>query len=230
MNIALLNIDGYLTRYCFLHGSSDIGPLQQDEVTHRLEQIGSSRFYRLSDGSICKLQQDRYAPGSWRWLTKEILERRLFLRASGIREWRCNRKLASLGLRTVPIYAVAIACNPCNPLGNLLIMPWLENMRSGKEYFSDASEAERHALLERLAHDVALAARHGYGHRDLHLGNMMIDNEGSILWIDTHLRSLSRFPSRRRQQLCATFHDEKLFGPHYKLILQKITLALLDYK
>lgn len=230
MNIVQLNIDGYITRYCFLHGSSDIGPLQQDELTHHLEQIGSSRFYRLSNGSICKLQRDRHTSGSWAWLTKEILERRLLLRASAIREWRSNRKLARLGLRTIPIHAVAIACNPFNPLGCLLIMPWLENMRSGEECFRDADEVERRTLLERVARDVALAARHGYGHRDLHLGNLMIDAQGEILWIDTHLRSLSRCTFRRRQQLCATFHDEKLFGPQYRQMLQNMTLNLFDTK
>ena len=74
-----------------------------------------------------------------------------------------------------------------------------------------------------------MLASHGYCHRDLHFGNLMIDPMGEIIWIDTHVRRLPFGVKARQQCLAATLKPGKLHGETYRnyLLQQLARLAPL---
>lgn len=226
MKIDYVHIEGKQHPYFFIYKkpSLSIINLEQDEITTRLEKIGSSHFYRMPSGELCKISNDRFNTWSISWFLRDIIERRCFLKTPAIKEWNDNVKLSNWGIRTIPIYAVAIACLPTNRLSSLLVMPLLTNMRSGEDYYRTGDDFERNILFERIARDVAITAQNGYCHRDLHLGNLMVDGYGEIMWIDTHLKKLPNNDQQKRQCLCATFKETKLFGISNRNLLQSLTL------
>jgi tRNA A-37 threonylcarbamoyl transferase component Bud32 len=230
MKIDYVNIEGKQHLYLFIYKnpSLPIINLEQDEITTRFEKIGSSRFYRMSSGELCKISTDRLNTWSLSWFLRDILERRCFLKSPAVKEWRNNIILSKLGIKTVPIDAVAIACMPSNRLSSLLVMPLLTDMRSGEDYYNEANYLARNDLFQHIARDVALSAYNGYGHRDLHLGNLMVNSLGDIVWIDTHLKKLPKGTSQRKKHLSSMFHERKLFGSSNKIVLQSMALEYYE--
>ncbi|WP_136067777.1 lipopolysaccharide kinase InaA family protein [Modicisalibacter radicis] len=184
-----------------------------------LERIGSSAFYLdETGGSLYKLVRDKY---DWRqqsakWLFRDLLDKRLSGRSAAAREYRSNRIIRRAGLRTIACRAYGVAVNPGNPLGSLYVMEYLDGARSGERHFLEQDEAGRRDFLRRMCDEALRLIAHGYVHRDFHFGNVLVDAQGELIWIDTHVRRLPRALARRQACLEAMLSPTKLQGETYR--------------
>ena len=199
--------------------SSQCLDLVQDEAMQRLEAIGSSHFYLERDTqTLFKLVRDKYDARHRfaKWLSRDILDKRLLGGGDAFKEWRSNRILRRAGLQTVECRGLGVAVNILNPLGSLYAMPYLSGIESGEAHFRRLDEPQRLTFIERLCDDVIVLARHGYYHRDLHYGNVMVSQAGEPIWIDTHIRRLPHGEGKRRQRLVDMLSPSKLQGARYR--------------
>lgn len=208
--------------------------LSHPAAMETLEQVGSSAFYLdEAGGSLYKLIRDKY---DWRkqtakWLLRELLDKRLSGRSAAAREYRSNRIIRRAGLRTISCRAYGIALNPCNPLGSLYAMEYLDEARSGERHFLAQDAAGRRDFLLRMCDEALQLIAHGYTHRDFHFGNVLVDTRGELIWIDTHVRRLPREHARRQACLEAMLSPTKLKGEQYRqLALEHIRSALENTK
>lgn len=184
-----------------------------------LEQIGSSAFYLdETGGSLYKLVRDKY---DWRkrtgkWLFRDLLDKRLSGRFAAAREYRSNRIIRRAGLKTISCRAYGVAVNPCNPLGSLYAMQYLDEARSGERHFLEQDEVGRRDFLLRMCDEALQLIAHGYVHRDFHFGNVLVDTQGALIWIDTHIRRLPRAHAQRQACLEAMLIPTKLKGEKYR--------------
>lgn len=199
-----------------------------------LERIGSSAFYLdETGGSLYKLVGDKY---DWRrqtakWLLRDLLDKRLSGRFAAAREYRSNRIIRRAGLKTIACRAYGVAVNPCNPLGSLYAMQYLDEARSGERHFLEQDETGRHDFLRRMCDEALRLIAHGYVHRDFHFGNVLVDSQGGLIWIDTHVRRLPRTRARRQACLEAMLSPTKLQGDKYRqLAYEHIHAALQNTK
>lgn len=230
MMLTTLNLHGKKYYYLLLHDQLGLAhwSLQQTELTRQLEHIASSQFWlHPASNTLCKIVPDKYPRWTLGWLCRDLLNKRLIGHIDAFRELQSNRRLHKAGLRVVPCKAAGIALNPLNPRASFLAVRYLTDHHSGEDYFQRSDEAGRLSLLHRLAQDIDHLARHGYYHRDLHLGNMMISPCGHIVWIDTHVRRLPSNLERRRQVILSSLEPGKLFGQFYRdyLLVQLRSLA-----
>ncbi|HHQ4554774.1 lipopolysaccharide kinase InaA family protein [Aeromonas allosaccharophila] len=219
MTLTTLDLHGKKRYYLLLHDELglDHWALQQSELTRRLESIASSQFWlHPASNSLCKIVPDKYPRWSLGWWRRDLLGKRLVGHIDALREWQSNRRLRKAGLQVVPCKAAGIALNPLNPHASFLAVHYLAEHCSGEHYFKQAGENDRLALLHRLAQDLYHLAKHGYYHRDLHLGNLMLSPAGNIVWIDTHVRRLPSNLERLRQTFLDSLEPKKLFGQFYR--------------
>lgn len=219
MKLTKLDLHGKKHYYLLLHDQLELDhwSLQQTDQTRRLERIASSQFWlHPASNSLCKIVPDKYPRWTLGWWCRDQLSKRLVGHIDALREWQSNRRLRKAGLQTVQCKAAGIALNPLNPHASFLAVHYLAEHSSGEHYFEQADEAARLALLQRLARDIYQLARHGYYHRDLHLGNLMLSPSGHIVWIDTHVRRLPGNRERLRKTILASLEPGKLFGQCYR--------------
>ncbi|MGL5040979.1 MAG: lipopolysaccharide kinase InaA family protein [Aeromonas sp.] len=219
MKLTTLDLHGKKYYYLLLHHPLELAhwSLQQNELTQQLERIASSQFWlHAPSHTLCKIVPDKYPRWSSRWWGRDQFNKRLMGQIDALREWRSSRCLQQAGLRVVPCQAAGIALNPLNPYASFLAVSYLSDHHSGEHYFEHANEAERLSLLAQVAKDIYQLAAHGYYHRDLHLGNLMIDPCGQIVWIDTHVRRLPRDIERQQQVIATSLDPSKLFGQRYR--------------
>ncbi|WP_162500841.1 hypothetical protein [Modicisalibacter coralii] len=193
--------------------------LEHPEAMQPLEDVGSSRFYLDAHGTrLFKIVTDKY---DWRrrpmkWLLRDLLEKRLSGRFAGYREYRSNRIIRRAGLKAVECHAYGVAINPFNALGSVYVMDYRRDAVSGEPFFLAQGESGRLALLKRMCDEALQLIEHGYAHRDFHYGNVMVDGDGGLIWIDTHVRKLPADPQRRRACVEAMLSPTKLKGEAYR--------------
>lgn len=105
--------------------------------------------------------------------------------------------------------------------GSLLLMEHVQHARPGGEVFDAMDEAERSEFLRRFSQEVALLARHGFVHRDLHYNNLLIDSEGCIIWIDAHIRRLPWRKSLHWPAILRSLTVNKLRGESHRSYVEQ---------
>ncbi|UYG01942.1 hypothetical protein OCT51_12070 [Halomonas sp. LR3S48] len=187
-------------------------------TTEAFESIGSSRFFLSTDHRIlAKVVPDKFnhRQTPLKWLLQDYIERRWLAQSDGRMEYLSLQVLRRAGLNTPRCHGWGLSVNPANRNASLLLMEHINDARPGGEVFDNLDEAGRLAFLTRLCQEVALLARAGYVHRDLHYNNLLVNNAGKIYWIDAHVR---RLPTKRTDQwsaLARSLSVSKLRGSIY---------------
>lgn len=208
----------------YSNGISDDLNFVSNATTDKFEVLGSSRFYLSEDGCILgKVTSDKYSrvKNPVKWLLHDYLEKRLLLQADAAKEYRSLITLRRTGLRTPHCYGWGVSLQSSNSGGSLLLMEHVQDARPGGDVFDTMTEAERLAFLIRFSQEVALLAQAGYVHRDLHYNNLLLDENGSIIWIDAHVRRLPRRKSRHWPAIHRSLTVSKLRGEDYRAFVEQ---------
>lgn len=135
-------------------------------------------------------------PDAPEWVSKLFTPRsrprdvlRKYLHSEGARAYRSARILRLLGLETPAVPAYAVAYAPWARYESLALMQRLgEHQQLQALLRSAADDALRSRLLEQSAAEFGLLYGRGYCHRDPHLGNIVVDEQDRLVWIDADIR------------------------------------------
>ncbi len=223
--MALRNIsfNGRPHRYWVFHADGLPAPLRlvSTHTTAAFEAVGSSRFFLTEDGRLlAKVVSDKFdkrrAPLDW--FGRDYLEKRWLLQSNARKELLSLRILQRAGLTTPHCHGWGLSLNPSNPSASLLLMEHRQDARPGGEVFDALDEQGRLRFLERFCEEVVTLAHAGYVHRDLHYNNLLIDANGGLVWIDTHVRRLPRKRADHWPALERSLSVTKLRGAKYRAL------------
>lgn len=221
--VKLLDIlfDDRRRRYLIFH--ADEVPtrlrLASTDTTAAFEAAGSSRFYLSADGHIlAKVVPDKFTKRQTplSWLGRDYLEKRWLMQSDARKEFLSLRILQRAGLATPRCHGWGLSLNPGNRNASLLLMEHLHTARPASEVFETNDEPGRLRFLGRFCHEIAILAKTGYVHRDLHYDNLLIGPDERLIWIDTHVRPLPRKKADQWPALKASLTADKLRGEEYR--------------
>lgn len=199
--------------------------LANTSTTQAFEAVGSSRFYVSSDQQIlAKVVPDKFERRRrpLKWLLHDYLEKRCLGQCDAHKEFNSLQVLRRAGLTTPRCHGWGLSLNPVNRNASLLLMEYVREARPGGEVFDALDEPGRCDFLERLCQEVARLAHAGYVHRDLHYNNLLVDDDGRLIWIDAHVRKL---PTKRADQwpaLQRSLMASKLRGEVYRQLAETL--------
>lgn len=208
-------------RYLVVHpdGLPDRLALSSTTTTEAFEAVGSSRFYVSRDGRLlAKVVPDKFdrRESPLKWLCRDYLEKRWLGQSDARKEYLSLRILQRAGLATPRCHGWGVSLNPGNRNGSLLLMEHMQRARPGGEVFDALDDSGRLAFLERFCREVVRLAHAGYVHRDLHYNNLLVDVDGSLIWIDAHVRRLPMRRAGRWPALKRSLTARKLRGARYQ--------------
>ena len=135
------------------------------------------------------------------WFYKNLLKKLSVFKLDGFREYSGYKIAHSIGLKTPIFYCWGSALSPFDDILSFLLISYEEDTVSGSGYFKGLSNADKIMFVNNLTGEIVKLAKHGYSHRDLHLDNFLVKNNGDIIWIDNHFKKLSFFKSKKKKQL-----------------------------
>lgn len=220
MKVLDLSFDGKPYRYLLTHSRDLPEPLQLNatSTTEAFESVASSRFFLSADDELlAKVVPDKFdrSHHTLKWLGRDYLEKRWLFQLDARKEYRCGRILQRMGLTTPRYYGWGISLNPLNRNASLLLMEHIREARAGGEVFERLDEQQRFVFLDTLCQEIAHIARHGYALRDLHFNNLLMADNGKLIWIDTHLRKLPAQTNQRWPVIKRSLNPHKLGGDIY---------------
>lgn len=143
-------------------------------------------------GLVSKLARPRSMP-------RDALRR--YVNCQGKREFLSTRWIKALGLRAPEVLGYGIAMSPFDRYDSLVFMRMLDNFQSLKHILRTRPEGARcGALVTQAAAEMGLIYRHGLHLNDSHFGNILVSDNGTVIWIDNDIRRSSGF-KRQRQRL-----------------------------
>lgn len=233
MKLLNLSLDGKPYAYLLAHCRELATPLQLSATTttDAFESQASSRFFLSPDAKVlAKVVPDKFnrSTCTLKWLGRDYLEKRWLFQFDARKEYRCGRILQRIGLRTPSYHGWGISLNPFNRNASLLLMEHIQDARAGGEVFETLDPQQRFAFVDTLCKDIAHIARHGYALRDLHYNNLLVANDGGLIWIDTHLRRLPQQQDKRWPMIKRSLNASKLGGEIYHQHALKELRQLLD--
>lgn len=231
----LLNMPFNGQSRCYLvfhsHRLPDTLQLTSTTTTETFESVASSRFFLSQDAHIlAKVVPDKFDKRRMplKWLGRDYLEKRWLLQTDAHKELRCGRILQKLGLKTPFYHGWGLSLNPANRNASLLLMEHITNAQLGSEAFTAMSEQDRLSFLTKLCDEIAHIARNGYALRDLHYNNLLVSDNGALIWLDTHLRRLPRNQQARWLMVKNSLTAAKLTGEEYRQYAEQRLNALLS--
>lgn len=186
-----------------------------DTSMREFTRVGSSLFLRSEDHQLLgKWVADKYDrhQHSGKWLRRDILSKRLIGHYDAHREYKSAQILKSCGQRVISCHGYGVACNPLNEYGSLYLMEYQPDAVSGKVFFSSLNEEAQWQFFGRMMALAIDLANHGYFHTDFHYGNILVEPSETLVWIDTHVKPLSRTPLHKARQLFNMISPTKLGG------------------
>jgi hypothetical protein len=204
--------------------------LQDCAISKELESQGSSNFFLGRDNLLAKVVPDKYDRSlkPFKWLFRDYLEKRVLLQLDARKEFRSLQIIKRAGLNTPICYGWGVSINPFNTFGSIFLMEFLEHATPGKAHFYSLTQSEQIAFLDLLCEEIAVLAKFGFTHRDLHLNNLMVSKGGCIIWIDTHIRQLPSNKAKRWKALSEILKPSKLEGSENCQYMTKKLRSLLD--
>ncbi|WP_275288346.1 lipopolysaccharide kinase InaA family protein [Halomonas elongata] len=226
MKLLDIPFDDRRRRYLVLHSRDlpDRLRLASTTTTAAFEAMGSSRFYVSQDQRIlAKVVPDKYRKRQHplKWLCRDYLEKRWLMQSDARKEFLSLRILRQAGLRVPGFHGWGISLNPANRTPSLLLMEQVRDARVGGEVFDDLDETGRRRFLDDFCREVAQLARAGYVHRDLHLNNLLVDDQGRLTWIDAHVRPLPRRAGDHWPAIRDSLTADKLRGETYRDLAER---------
>lgn len=206
-----------------VHATSGMGSDQALLSLPELDRQASSHFFfQAQSSTLFKLVRDKYSPRQhfWRWLGRDIISKRLTGSYDAYKEFTSRRILQKLGQNTVDVRCYGVALNFLNPLGSLYAMERLDGCVTGHAHFEALDEPGRTAFIDTLANQVIELAQAGYYHRDLHLDNLLIDAQGRLVWIDTHVKALPSSAKKRGALLDRMLANSRINDAAYRTRLR----------
>ncbi|WP_156821573.1 lipopolysaccharide kinase InaA family protein [Halomonas smyrnensis] len=227
MKLLDIPFDDRRRRYLVFHADGLPARLRlaSTSTTAAFEAVGSSRFYLSQDSQIlAKVVPDKFAKrqAPLSWLSRDYLEKRWLMQSDARKEFLSLRILQRARLTTPRCHGWGLSLNPANRYASLLLMEHRHDARPGGEVFDSLDEAGREQFLERFCQEVAMLARAGYVHRDLHYNNLLVADDGSLIWIDAHVRRLPRKKADQWSVLKKSLTSRKLRGSRYLEASRKI--------
>jgi len=171
--------------------ASDFQPAVDPSKWHLLHRGPHSRIYHVHGTTPCvvKLAMPRSKP-------RDNL--RKYVACQAKREFRGNRTLASIGLRTPTVYGWGVTPSPFAYYESALFMRPLPDFKSGLTVIRKENDAaKRRHFLDTLAEQLACLQGNGYIHKDAHFGNLCVPGDGSLVWIDNDIRRPATISARR---------------------------------
>lgn len=214
------SFDRWWISYIFFKRDNSLSSFifESSSITKSFEAVGCSKFYLSEKGDIlAKVVTDKYSRSEHflKWLLRDYLEKRILLQTDAAKEYHSLMILRRAGLRVPRCYGWGVSLHPGNSGGSLLLMEHVKDSRPGGEVFDAMSETERLEFLIGFSHEVALLAKAGFVHRDLHYNNLLLDNDGRIIWIDAHVRRLPIRKPLHWPVILRSLTVSKLRGEHY---------------
>lgn len=201
--------------------------LANTTTTSDFEAAGSSQFYLSREGHIlAKIVADKFA---WRrrpvqWLLRDYLEKRWLGQCDARKEFQSLQVLRQAGLTTPRCHGWGISLNPANRNASLLLQEHVQDARPGGEVFDGLDEAGRLRFLEHFCDEVARLAHAGFVHRDLHYNNLLVRDDGGLVWIDAHVRKLPTKSADQWPALQRSLTVSKLRGEAYRQLAETLLL------
>ncbi|MFG6137162.1 lipopolysaccharide kinase InaA family protein [Halomonas sp. B23F22_10] len=220
MRLLDIPFDDRRRRYLVFHADGLPARLRlaSTSTTAAFEAVGSSRFYLSQDNQIlAKVVPDKFAKrqAPLSWLSRDYLEKRWLMQSDARKEFLSLRILQRAGLTTPRCHGWGLSLNPANRNASLLLMEHRQDARPGGEVFETLDETSRERFLAGFCEDVARLAHAGYVHRDLHYNNLLVAADGTLVWIDAHVRRLPRSPGARWPALERSLTTNKMRGAAY---------------
>ncbi|MDN3522070.1 lipopolysaccharide kinase InaA family protein [Halomonas ramblicola] len=231
MKLLDIPFDDRRRRYLVFHAQALPAELTlaSTATTREFEAVGSSRFFVSRDGALlAKVVPDKYArrEAPVKWLLQDYLETRWLAQSDARKEYRSLQILRRAGLAAPRCHGWGISLNPANRNASLLLMEHVQDARPGGEVFDALDEPGRLAFLERFCEEVARLAHAGYVHRDLHYNNLLVAQDGTLLWIDAHVRRLPTKSADQWPALKRSLTVSKLRGETYREKVEQQLQAL----
>lgn len=226
MKLLDIPFDDRRRRYLVFHPRDlpDRLRLARTSTTAAFEAMGSSCFYVSQDQRIlAKVVPDKFRKRQHplKWLSHDYLEKRWFMQSDARKEFLSLRILQRAGLRIPHCHGWGVSLNPANRAPSLLLMERLRDARAGGAVFDALDEAGRQRFLDTFCHEVVQLARTGYVHRDLHLNNLLVDDQGRLTWLDAHVRPLPRRASDHWSAIRDSLTAGKLRGEVYRELAER---------
>lgn len=157
--------------------------LGEGVVFHRNARNGGL-VLRMPNGQAVKLFPSKGVVFSWL--------RGLCGQTKAHKQWRSTQLLLGLGLST-PRPVKVVLVRPWNEFESAFIYDYLEEAVPARDYLG---QGDRHALWDRLAEDLSVMAAAGILFVDFHLGNVLVDGDGELWWIDPEVKRSRRLVQR----------------------------------
>lgn len=117
------------------------------------------------------------------------------------KEARGVRILDGLNLRTRETLAVATPLNPCGPYRSFLYCRYVAEATPLNVYLMENPDAaDRQALLDAVARQMATMIHNGIVFRDFYFGNVLLISGRDLCWIDTEVRRYLVLKGRARNR------------------------------
>ena len=152
---------------------------------------GYGKIYRMPKGELVKCFVSRGFPLS--------LIRHLFKCSKAHKQLRSAMRLLELGLPTPEPFGV-YRFHMRDSFESAYVCDYLEDARPLDAAMLDMEHEQRAAVLRELASQMGVMAQNGVLFIDFHLGNVLLDSQSKIWWIDPELWFSAR---KVRQQFWA---------------------------
>jgi tRNA A-37 threonylcarbamoyl transferase component Bud32 len=154
--------------------------LKEGVVLHRNDRE-AGLLLQLSDGRAVKLFPAKGVVLSW---FRDVLKQ-----TKAHKQWNSAQKVLAVGLKTPEPLSVEVF-SPSSEYESAYIYRYLEEAQTFLDFFNESEN--RSELLADLARQIALMAREDVLVIDLHLSNLLVDDEGQIWWIDLEITENKR--------------------------------------
>lgn len=148
--------------------------LDEGRILHRNERSGGL-LLRLPDGLAVKMFPSK---GAISFLRVPLH------RTKADKQARSVGVIRGLGLRTPEVVRV-VRFGPGGDFEAGLVYQFLGEARSAREFLAEGGRRE---LWDPLARDLVVMAKAGVLFVDFHLGNVLVDREGRLWWIDPEVK------------------------------------------
>jgi len=168
--------------------------LKEGVVLHRNDRE-AGLLLQLSDGRAVKLFPAKGMVLGW---FRDVLKQ-----TKAHKQWNSAQKVLAVGLKTPEPLSVEVF-SPNSEYESAYIYRYLEEAQTFLDFFNESEN--RSELLADLARQIALMAREDVLVIDLHLSNLLVDDEGQIWWIDLEITGNKRLIRKKFWQRIERMH------------------------